>query len=296
MFPTNPIGPNAFVVPEDIKIFDGVAKRVNPVDARLASDAAKPLFVTISDSVSLASPPEEGLAANAVLRIKTGQRSLRSALEELSQFDPRDFFLLVNDVGTFQTPVVKRGETEAFAQAIEIRGQGAIVGQPLLGAGALGKNGYNSVSLMGLAYHRPWLHRGQAATIKQVFSVHTLPRLGDGDSLTITELLTNRERRLLEEYILSIDEDTPIFDIGEPDSDLGIDNLGYPQVRNTNHAVDLPGGADTRTFLKARTRGPKGEALLPVPVKVSGPLAPAFQPLAPAEPTPALPIPPTQAP
>lgn len=299
VFPANPIGPNAFVVPEDSKIFDGIAKRVNPIDARLASDATKPLFVTIDNSVSLASPSEDGLAPNAVLRIKTGQRSLRPALEELPEFDPQDFFLLVNDVGTFQTPVVERGETDAFAQAIEIRGQGAIARQPLLGAGALGKNGYNSVSLMGLAYHRPWLHRGQAATIEQVFAVHTLPRLGEDDAPTIADLLGRQERRVLRKYILSIDEDTPIFDIGEPDNDLGRNELGYRQVLNTAR-VDLPGGADTRAFLWARTQGLQGEplfeALFPVPVNASGPLAPAFQPPPPAEPTPPLPLPPEEAP
>lgn len=293
VFPVNPLGPQAFVIPEGKKTFDGIAKRINPIDARLASDATKPLFVMIDDKVSLTSPPEAGLAPNAMLRIKTGQRSLRAALEELPNFDPANFFLLVNNVGTFQAPILARGETEAFAKAIEIRGQGAISGQPLLGAGALGANGYNSVSLMGLAYHRPWLHRGQATTIKQVFEVHTLPLLGESDAPTIANILTKREQRILKKFILSIDEDTPIFDIGEPDTDLGIDNLGYLQEQDSN-VVSLPGGADTRTFLNARSSDLEGEALFPVPVNTAGPLAPAFQPNAPAAPTPPLPLPPTE--
>jgi YVTN family beta-propeller protein len=51
----------------------------------------------------------------------------------------------------------------------EIRGQGALSGQL-----ALGGLGFNVPSLLGVRYHAPYLHNGEAQTLDAVFSLHAL--------------------------------------------------------------------------------------------------------------------------
>lgn len=86
--------------------------------------------------------------------------------------------------------------------------------------------------------------------------------------------LENRDEE--DDIQLSIDEDTPIFDIGEPESVLGVGRtLGERQARN-GHTADLYGSADTAAFLDARNPGGDGAALFPVPANATGPLTSAF--------------------
>src|SRR5262245_7298712 len=43
---------------------------------------------------------------------------------------------------------------------------------------AFGMNGFNVPSLLDVNYHAPYLHRGQAQTLEEVFPLHTLPAAG----------------------------------------------------------------------------------------------------------------------
>ena len=43
---------------------------------------------------------------------------------------------------------------------------------------AFGVNGFNVPSLLSVNYHAPYLHRGQAQTLEEVFPLHRLPALG----------------------------------------------------------------------------------------------------------------------
>ena len=43
---------------------------------------------------------------------------------------------------------------------------------------AFGADGFNVPSLFSINYHAPYLHRGQAQTLAEVFPLHTLPANG----------------------------------------------------------------------------------------------------------------------
>ena len=58
---------------------------------------------------------------------------------------------------------------------------------------AFGVNGFNSSSLLSINYHAPYLHRGQAQTLHDVFPLHTLPALGGA---TIADTLNAPSRRI----------------------------------------------------------------------------------------------------
>jgi YVTN family beta-propeller protein len=82
---------------------------------------------------------------------------------------------------------------------LEIRGQGATQGITALGA-----LGYNAPSLLGVRYHKPYLHDGSAQTLQQVFAKHNLT-----STQTIAQTLTSQEQADLEVYLNSIDGSTP---------------------------------------------------------------------------------------
>lgn len=115
------------------------------------------------------------------------------------------------------------------ANDLEIRGAGALGGggaitiagdpnegvtpgaQSTQGIGPLGGAGFNSPSLMGVAYHSPYLHDGSLITLEEVFAVHTLP---DGDDTTADPTITSVVGQgaaldNLLKFVLSIDDDTP---------------------------------------------------------------------------------------
>src|SRR5262245_13991389 len=70
---------------------------------------------------------------------------------------------------------------------------------------AFGRNGFNVPSLLSINYHAPYLHRGQAQTLEQVFPLHAL---GAG---TIQTQLTAAQRADLLTFLKSIDGTTPIL-------------------------------------------------------------------------------------
>ena len=63
-------------------------------------------------------------------------------------------------------------------------------------------NGFNPPSLLSVNYHAPYLHRGQAQTLPDVFPLHNL---GAG---TIADQLTAQEQADLLVFLKSIDGTT----------------------------------------------------------------------------------------
>jgi YVTN family beta-propeller protein len=53
------------------------------------------------------------------------------------------------------------------------------------GITALGADGFNPPSLLSIRYHAPYLHRGQAQTLAQVFPLHLLPATGKSITQTL---------------------------------------------------------------------------------------------------------------
>jgi len=73
---------------------------------------------------------------------------------------------------------------------------------------AFGMNGFNVPSLLSINYHAPYLHRGQAQTLDEVFGLHTLPASGN---MLIKDVLTAVQQAALLVFLKSIDGTTPHF-------------------------------------------------------------------------------------
>jgi len=78
------------------------------------------------------------------------------------------------------------------------------------GSTAFGQNGLQPASLLSINYHAPYLHRGQAQTLEDVFPLHGL---GPGGSVfppttTIQTQLTALQRANLLVFLKSIDGTT----------------------------------------------------------------------------------------
>jgi YVTN family beta-propeller protein len=78
---------------------------------------------------------------------------------------------------------------------------------------AFGVNGFNVPSLLDINYHSPYLHRGQAQTLEEVFMLHGLGPGGSGfpPTTTIQTQLTAVQRADLLAFLKSIDGTTPHF-------------------------------------------------------------------------------------
>src|SRR5262245_55939729 len=102
----------------------------------------------------------------------------------------------LEDVGTFDV-----------ANPLEIRDNAAA-------STAFGKNGFNVPSLLSINYHAPYLHRGQAQTLEEVFLLHGL---GPGGSVfppttTIqTQIADPQQRADLLVFLKAIDGTTAHF-------------------------------------------------------------------------------------
>jgi hypothetical protein len=107
----------------------------------------------------------------------------------------------LDNVGTFDNTDPK-----------EIRGAGA------QGTLALGGLGFNSPSLLSIAYHAPYLHNGAAQTLEDVFDLHDLPATGNAISV---ELSASEQADLLL-FLRSIDGRTNTF---RSETDDFLDNL-----------------------------------------------------------------------
>ena len=78
---------------------------------------------------------------------------------------------------------------------------------------AFGRNGFNVPSLLSINYHAPYLHRGQAQTLEEVFPLHGLGPGASGfpPTTTIQTQLSAQERADLLVYLKSIDGTTAHF-------------------------------------------------------------------------------------
>ncbi len=94
-------------------------------------------------------------------------------------------FKYLEDVGTFDV-----------TNPLELRDNAA-------GSTAFGTNGFNPPSLLSINYHAPYLHRGQAQTLADVFPLHNLP-----GGMTIAGALTTTDQRNLLAFLKSIDGTT----------------------------------------------------------------------------------------
>jgi YVTN family beta-propeller protein len=94
-------------------------------------------------------------------------------------------FKYLEDVGTFDV-----------TNPLELRDN-------LTGSTAFGTNGFNPPSLLSINYHAPYLHRGQAQTLADVFALHNLP--GGG---TIASTLDTSAQQNLLAFLKSIDGTT----------------------------------------------------------------------------------------
>jgi YVTN family beta-propeller protein len=101
----------------------------------------------------------------------------------------------LEDVGTFDV-----------TNPLEIRDNAAA-------STAFGVNGFNVPSLLSINYHAPYLHRGQAQTLEDVFPLHGLGPNGSGfpPTTTIQTQLTAAARADLLVFLKSIDGTTPHF-------------------------------------------------------------------------------------
>jgi DNA-binding beta-propeller fold protein YncE len=102
---------------------------------------------------------------------------------------------LLDNVGTFNV-----------ASPIEIRGAAAVAGQTTQGFGPFGGLGFNTPSLLGVAYSGPYLHDGSAITLEDVAARHTLPSAG-----TIATHMSAQDLADLLAFVRSIDDQTPPF-------------------------------------------------------------------------------------
>jgi YVTN family beta-propeller protein len=129
-----------------------------------------------------------------------------------AQGTPRDPGLLAagnfvaNQVVKYQDSKVDTGtlnflevvNTFNAANAIEIRGTGAAIGQAPLGV-----LGFNVPSLLSTNYHAPYFHNGAAQTLEEVFAQHQLPGGGTIEGLAGAAALL--------EFLKALDGRTPIF-------------------------------------------------------------------------------------
>jgi cytochrome c553 len=102
---------------------------------------------------------------------------------------------LLDNVGTFNA-----------ASPIEIRGAAAVAGQTTQGFAPFGGLGFNTPSLLGVAYSAPYFHDGSAITLEQVATRHNLGATG-----TMATNMSAPDLADLLAFVRSIDDQTPPF-------------------------------------------------------------------------------------
>jgi hypothetical protein len=117
------------------------------------------------------------------------------AFNEFRAFTCNDrVFKYLEDVGTFDVN-----------NPLELRDNAAA-------STAFGAAGFNPPSLLSVNYHAPYLHRGQAQTLEEVFELHGLGAGASGfPPTTIATELTAQERGDLLAFLKSIDGTTAHF-------------------------------------------------------------------------------------
>jgi cytochrome c peroxidase len=139
----------------------------------LAQDPVGPAFrtgVTVND-------PGVSVAGPQVVKVTRGANVLT----------------ILDNVGTFNP-----------ASPIEIRGAAAVAGQTTQGFRSFGLGGFNSPSLLGVAYSGPYFHDGSSHTLEDVAARHLLGTTG-----TIATNLPAADLADLLVFVKSIDDATP---------------------------------------------------------------------------------------
>lgn len=128
------------------------------------------------------------------------------------------------DIGGTVTTFLDKVGTLDTNKVTEIRGAGVIGGgtitiagdanegldvakQSTQGFASLGGAGFNSPSLLGVAYHSPFLHDGSAVSLDDVFNVHTLPASGATISAQLHDATALDNLKL---FLNAIDDETVI--------------------------------------------------------------------------------------
>lgn len=121
----------------------------------------------------------------------------------------------LDNVGTRNgsNPLELRGAGTIGGGVISVAGDPnaglAVAPQSTQGFASLGVAGFNTPSLLGIAYQAPYLHDGSAATLDEVFDRHQLPAAGNATiSATIGDATHLKN---LKEFVLSIDQNTATF-------------------------------------------------------------------------------------
>jgi DNA-binding beta-propeller fold protein YncE/cytochrome c553 len=107
--------------------------------------------------------------------------------------DVKGTLLMLDNVGTFNV-----------ASPIELRGAAAVNGQTTQGFAPFGAGGFNSPSLLGVAYSGPYFHDGSSHTLEDVAARH---RLGLAPA-TIASSLNAQDLADLLTFVRSIDDAT----------------------------------------------------------------------------------------
>jgi hypothetical protein len=157
--------------------------------------------------------PENPIGANFFAGVEPFDDRLEVANPQIIAVnDPRAGKLtFLDNVGTFNA-----------ASILEIRGAARVGGQNTTGFPALGGLGFNSPSLLNVAYHTPFFHDGSALNLDQVFARHKLPQFTG--TPTINQRVANAaDRVVLKAFLNSIDAGTGTF---ESDTDRFLDRLG----------------------------------------------------------------------
>lgn len=128
-----------------------------------------------------------------VTRLPVTQNPPGPLANELFSFTCNNLtFKYLEDIGTFEA-----------TNPLEIRDNATA-------STAFGVNGFNVPSLLSINYHAPYLHRGQAQTLEEVFPLHGLGAGGSGfpPTTTIQTELTALQRADLLSFLKSIDGNT----------------------------------------------------------------------------------------
>ena len=145
------------------------------------------------DNPALTPPPVQVALDPGLNRLAPAPPVAAVPANELFSFTCNDLTIeYLEKVGTFD-----------FANPIELRDNA-------VASTAFGVNGFNVPSLLSINYHAPYLHRGQAQTLEEVFTLHGLGLDGMEfpPTTTIQTELTAAQRADLLEFLKSIDGTT----------------------------------------------------------------------------------------
>ena len=185
-----------------------VTVTVLPVQRRLATPSRSTTIALTSDDQRVVAVNRERHSL-AIIEVRdTKSADTANLLAEVAVGNEPRFVALnpddqeayvTNALGGMVSVVALSGPVGTFdaTDPLEQRGQGALSGQL-----ALGGLGFNAPSLLGVGYHTPYLHHGEAQPLGEVFPLHAL---GTG---TIATMLTVQQQADVIVFLNAIDGTT----------------------------------------------------------------------------------------